>query len=178
MPILRCSLPGGGTLPVVVWFVSPPSRRSSPRFFFLSKGFQLVIGSAHLLSRILLTCPVRIHFRFLTCSISTVTLVFSLTQMFVFLSQYVMVSIHLSICVCAAASLFFAWVVSAHVSAPCQLDCPNGNFEPLSSYRKYTLEPRILELCILPLLGVLGFVEYIYYVTISVQGQYQMLKIR
>ena len=29
-----------------------------------------------------------------------------------------MFSIHLSIFVCAAASLFFAWMVSVHVSAP------------------------------------------------------------
>ena len=42
----------------------------------------------------------------------------SLIQMFVFLSRYVVVNIILSIFVCAAASLFFAWVVSAHVSAP------------------------------------------------------------
>ena len=34
------------------------------------------------------------------------------------LSRYVMFNIFLSIFVCAAASLFFAWVVSAHVSAP------------------------------------------------------------
>ena len=35
-----------------------------------------------------------------------------------FLSPYVMFNILLSIFVCAAASLFFALVVSAHVSAP------------------------------------------------------------
>ena len=39
-------------------------------------------------------------------------------QKFVFLSRYVTPNIRLSICICAAASLFFAWVVSAHVSAP------------------------------------------------------------
>ena len=42
---------------------------------------------------------------------------FSLTQMFVFVSRYVMFNTLLSIFVCATASLF-AWVVSAHVSAP------------------------------------------------------------
>ena len=42
-------------------------------------------------------------------------LCFSLTWMFVFLSRYVMFKI-LSIFVCAAASLFFAWVVSVCVS--------------------------------------------------------------
>ena len=57
---------------------------------FLSQGFQLVTHSVHRLSRILLTCPAQVHFRLLTCSITSVTLVFSLTQMFVFLSWYVM----------------------------------------------------------------------------------------
>ena len=38
--------------------------------------------------------------------------------MFGFLSQYVMFNILLSIFVCAAASVFFTWLVSAHVSAP------------------------------------------------------------
>ena len=38
--------------------------------------------------------------------------------MFGFLSRYVMFNIFLSIFACAAVSLFFAWVVSAHVSAP------------------------------------------------------------
>ena len=43
---------------------------------------------------------------------------FSLTQMLVFLSLYVMLSILLSIVVCAAASLFCACLVSVQVSAP------------------------------------------------------------
>ena len=81
----------------------------------------MVIRSVHRLSRILLTCPAHIHFRLLTCSIMSVTLVFSLIQMFVFLSRYLIFNILLSIFVCAAgaaASLFFACVVSAHASAP------------------------------------------------------------
>ena len=78
----------------------------------------MVILSVHRLSCILLTYPAQVHFRLLTCSITSVTFVFSLTQVFVFLSRYVMFHILLSIFVCAAASLFFAGVVSAHVSAP------------------------------------------------------------
>ena len=74
--------------------------------------------NVHRLSRILLTFPAQVHFRLLTCSITSVTLVFSLTEMFIFLSRYVMFNILISIFVCAAASLVFAWVVSAHVSAP------------------------------------------------------------
>ena len=71
-----------------------------------------------MLSRILLMCPALVHFRLLTCSITSVTLVFSLTQMFVFLSRYVMFNLLRSIFVCVAASLFFAWVVIVHVSMP------------------------------------------------------------
>ena len=78
----------------------------------------MVIRTVHRLSRILLTCPAQVHFRLLTCSITSVTFVFSFTHMFVFLYRYVMFNILLSIFVCAATSLFFAWMVSAHVSAP------------------------------------------------------------
>ena len=49
---------------------------------------------------------------------TSVTFVFSPYQMFVFLYRYVIINILLSIFVCEAASLFFAWVESAHVSAP------------------------------------------------------------
>ena len=49
---------------------------------------------------------------------SVCDLVFSLSQMFVFLSRYKIFNVILSIFVFAAANLFFAWVVSAHVSAP------------------------------------------------------------
>ena len=80
--------------------------------------FQVVIRSVHRLSRILLTCPVQVHFRLLNCSITSVTFVFSLTQMFTFPSQYVMFNILLSIFVCAAACSFFACVVSARDSVP------------------------------------------------------------
>ena len=78
----------------------------------------MVSRSVHQLSRILLTCPVQVHFRLLTCSITSVTCVFSLTQMFIILSRYVMFNVLLSIFVCAFASLFFARLMRAHVSAP------------------------------------------------------------
>ena len=77
----------------------------------------MVILSVHRLSRILLTCPAQVHFRLLTCSFKSATIVFSFTQMFAFLSRNVMFSILLTIFVYAAASLFFAWLVSVHVSA-------------------------------------------------------------
>ena len=58
----------------------------------------------------------QVHFRILTCSITSVTFVFSLTQMFALLSRYVIFNILLFIFVCVVDSLFFAWLVSAHVS--------------------------------------------------------------
>ena len=62
-------------------------------------------------------------------SVASVVFVFSLSRLsplsflcrvccLFFMSRYVMFNILLSIFVCAAASLFFAWVVSAHVSTP------------------------------------------------------------
>ena len=47
-----------------------------------------------------------------TSSIASMIFVFSLTQMFGFLSRYVIFNVVLSIFVCAAASLLFAWVLS------------------------------------------------------------------
>ena len=54
-------------------------------------------------------CPGPFHL--LTVLIKSMTFVLSLTQMLVFLSLYVMLSILLSILVCAAASLFCACLV-------------------------------------------------------------------
>ena len=78
----------------------------------------MVTRSVHRLSRILLTCPAQVHFRLLTCSITSVTFVFSLTPMFVFLSRYVMFNILLSMFVWVAAiELVLCSGVSVHVSA-------------------------------------------------------------
>ena len=65
-----------------------------------------------------LICPAQDHFIFLTVLIISMTFVLSLTQTLVFLSLYVMLSILLSMLVCAAASLFCACLVSVQVSAP------------------------------------------------------------
>ena len=67
------------------------------------------------LSRILLKCPAQVHFRLLTCSITPVTFVCSLTQMFFFCPGMLC----LTYCcpflfVCAASSLFFAWRMSLY----------------------------------------------------------------
>ena len=63
-------------------------------------------------------CPAQDHFILLVVFITSVTPVFALTQVFVFLSWYVILSILLSIFPCAAAGFFFACFVSDHVSAP------------------------------------------------------------
>ena len=59
-----------------------------------------------------LICLAQDHFIVLTVLIISMTFVLSLSQMLVFLSLYVMLSILLSILVCAAASLFCACLVS------------------------------------------------------------------
>ena len=51
-----------------------------------------------------------------TLLIISMTFSLNLTQMLVFLSLYVILSIHLSNLLCAAASLFWACLISVHVS--------------------------------------------------------------
>ena len=89
-----------------------------PCRLFLSYGFQVVEREVHRLSLRRLICPTQYHFIILTVYIIYMTFVLSLTQMLDILSLYVMLSILLSILVCAAASLFCACLVSVQVSAP------------------------------------------------------------
>ena len=89
-----------------------------PCRLFLSYGIQVMTSKVHRSSLRRLICPAQDHFIFLTVLIISMTFVLSLTQMLVFLSLYVMLSILLSILVCAAASLFFACLVSVQVYAP------------------------------------------------------------
>ena len=89
-----------------------------PCRLFLSYGLQVVTREVHRTSLRQLICPAQDYFIFLTVLIISMTFVLFLTQMLVFLSLYVMLSILLSILVCAAASLFCACLVSAQVSAP------------------------------------------------------------
>ena len=85
---------------------------------FLSYGLQMVTRVVHRSSLGRLICPAQDHFICLTLLIISMTFVFSLTQTLAFLSLYVMLSILLSILVCAAASLFCACLVIVQVSAP------------------------------------------------------------
>ena len=89
-----------------------------PCRLFLSYGLQVVTREVHRSSLKRLICPAHDHFIFLTVLFISMTFVLSLTQMLVFLSLYVMLSILLSIFICAAASLFCACLVSVQVSAP------------------------------------------------------------
>ena len=116
LPILRYPLPDG-TLPVVIYFVSPTSRWSSTRSFpFVGFPGGDTQSPSFILYPANVPCPGPLPSSDLFNHVCN--LVFSLTQMFVFLSRYVMFNTLLSIFVCAAASLFFAQVVSVHVSAP------------------------------------------------------------
>ena len=102
--------------PVFVQVVSPPLGRSSLSSFLViwspsgnTRGPSVVFESVDM------PCPRIFHF---SHSVISMTFVLSLTQMLVFLSLYVMLSILLSILVCAAASLFCACLVSVQASAP------------------------------------------------------------
>ena len=85
---------------------------------FLSYCLLVVTREVHRSSLMRLVCPAQDHFIFLTLLIIYISFVLCLTPMLVLLSLYVMLSIRLSILVCAAASLFCASLVSVKVSAP------------------------------------------------------------
>ena len=89
-----------------------------PRNLFLPNGLQMVMCFVLLSSLSRLMCPAQDHFILLVVFITSVTPVFGLTQVFVFLSWYVILSILLSIFVCTASSFFSTCFVSDHVSAP------------------------------------------------------------
>ena len=78
-----------------------------PLGLFIPQSFQdlVVIRSVHRLPRIQLTCPTQVHFRLLTCSVTSVIFVFSLTQIFVFLSFFLSLFVQLLAC-----SLIAWWV--------------------------------------------------------------------
>ena len=97
------------------WFHSNthPNRLSIFLLVFLvisPYGFQVVMRIVHLSSLSRLMCPAQDHFILLVVFITSVTPVFALTQVFVFLSWYVILSILLSIFVCAGASFFLAFL--------------------------------------------------------------------
>ena len=104
--VLCCPLPYR-VAPVFVQVVSTPLGWS-PLSSFLVIWSPMVTREVHRLSLRRLTCPAQDHFIFLTVYNISMTFVLSLTQKLVLLSLYVMLSIQLSILVCAAASLFCA----------------------------------------------------------------------
>ena len=73
-------------------------------------------GSSVVLRRLM--CPAQHQFILITSLIRSMTFVFSLTQMSVLQSWYVMLSMLLSISVCAAARCICACRMNVHVSAP------------------------------------------------------------
>ena len=103
-PVLCCPLLYR-VAPVFVQ-VCPPLGWSPLSYFLF--GLQVVTLEVHRWSLRRLICPAHDHFICLTVLIISMTFVLSLTQMLVSLSLYVMLSILLSILICAAASLFCA----------------------------------------------------------------------
>ena len=81
-----------------------------PCCLFLSYGLQVVTRDVHRSSLRRLIFPAQDHFSFLKVLIISTTFVFSLIQMLVFLSLYVMLSILFSILVCVCSVL--VWSVS------------------------------------------------------------------
>ena len=115
-PVLCCPLPYR-VAPVFVQVVSPPLGWSPLTCFLViwspsgdARGPSVVFEAVDM------PCPGPFNF---SHSVDYIyEFVLSLTQMLVLLSLYVMLSILLSILVCAAASLFCACLVSVQVSAP------------------------------------------------------------
>ena len=116
-PVLCCPLPYRVD-PVFVQVVSLPLGWSPLSSFLVIYGLQVVAREVRRLSLRRLICPAQDHFIFLIVYIISMSFVLSLAKMLVFLPRYVMLSILLSVLVCAAASLFCACLVSVQVSAP------------------------------------------------------------
>ena len=111
-PIMRYPLPDA-TLPVVVYFFYPPSRRPSSMylpFIGFPSGDTPCPSVTSYPADALCLGP-------LPSSDLCDLCFFSYPDVCV-MSRYVMINILLSIFVCAAASLCFAWLVSVHVSTP------------------------------------------------------------
>ena len=115
-PVLCFPLPHR-VAPVFVQVVSPPLG-CLPCRLFLPYDLQVVTREVHRSSLRRVICPAQDHLIFLTVFIISMTFVLSLTQMLAFLYLYVMLSILLSILVCATASLLCACLVNVQVSAP------------------------------------------------------------
>ena len=115
-PVLSCPL-SYRVAPVFVQVVSQPLGWSPlSSFLVIWSPSGDTRGPSVVLERVDIPCPEPFH---LSHSVDYIYDFFlSLTQMLVFLSSYVMLSLLLSILVCAAASLFCACVVSVQVSAP------------------------------------------------------------
>ena len=115
-PVLSCPL-SYRVAPVFVQVVSPPLGLSPlSSFLVIWSPSGDARGPSVVFEGVDIPCPEPFH---LSHSVDYIyDFVLSVTQMLVFLSLYVMLSLLLSILVCAAASLFCACVVSVQVSTP------------------------------------------------------------
>ena len=118
-PVLCCPLPYR-VAPVFVQVVSPPLGWSPlTSFLVIWSPSGDARGPSVVFEAVDMPCPGPFHFSHSVDYIyEFCPLPNGLTQMLVLLSLYVMLSILLSILVCAAASLFCACLVSVQVSAP------------------------------------------------------------
>ena len=125
--------------PVFAHVVSPSLGwyPSASLLFIIFYGLQVVARDVHRSSLRRLICPAQDHFIFLTVLIISMTCVLSLTQMLVFLFLYVMLSILISILVCASRkfvlclfgqcpvlfTIFHSWQHTGVVHLSLQADC-------------------------------------------------------
>ena len=116
-PVLCCPLPYR-VAPVFVQVVSPPLGWSPlSSFLVIWSPSGDARGPSVVFEAVDMPCQGPFHFSH-SVDYIYMSFVLSQTQMLVLLSLYVMLSILLSILVCAAASLFCACLVSVQVSAP------------------------------------------------------------
>ena len=85
---------------------------------FVSYGLQVATRQVHRSSAVGVSCPGPFNPIVFTLLIMSMTYVLSLTQMLLLLYVHVMLSMILSILLCAAAGLFCSYLVSVHVSVP------------------------------------------------------------
>ena len=137
-PVLCFPLPYR-VAPVFVYVVSPPLGWSPLSYFLVIwSPSGNTCGPSVVFEAVDMPCPRAFHFSHIADYIY-MTLVFSLTQTLIFLSLYVMLSILLSILVCAAAILCCACLVRGQVSAPYVIDG--------STHELYTCLFRQVAMC-------------------------------
>ena len=134
MVVVLCYLLPDDTLPVVIWFISPSSHQSPSR----SSPYNRFPGGDTRCPSVIsyspeVPCPGPLPF--LTCSITSMISVFSLTQMLVFCPGMRYLTYFFPPIVGAAASLFFVWLTSTMF--PCCMSFLKAHIHWPSLYKVY-----------------------------------------